>query len=302
MKRGLKPFFSIIIPCLNEGKTLPDLLEDLKKQTFTDFEVTVVDAESEDTTVDSAKKFEKSLDLKIISSNKRNVSYQRNCGAKDAKAEWLIFLDADNRLPNYFLQGIKFYCEMLNVDLISTYIKPDTTNKKDEAIARLTNIIFEIRKNYKHPAILESMIIVKKKSFNAVRGFNENIHWSEGTELLSKLKTKNFKFEFIKEPKYTYSFRRLRTQSTFKVFQNIAEHEIARFAKLELSTAHQRKMYPMEGGKFYEIDRKSQSRIEEVFEKIFEHPITKTITKKDGGGIISRLKCYLVKHRQRNKS
>ena len=56
-----KPFFSIIIPALNEEKYLPLLLSDLAKQTMRDFEVVVVDGKSEVKTVVTAKSFAKSL-------------------------------------------------------------------------------------------------------------------------------------------------------------------------------------------------------------------------------------------------
>ena len=46
-----EPFFSIIIPTLNEEKYLPLLLSDLEHQLFTDFEVIVVDGKSADKTV-----------------------------------------------------------------------------------------------------------------------------------------------------------------------------------------------------------------------------------------------------------
>jgi len=49
-----KPFFSIIIPALNEEKYLPHLLDDLTKQTFRDFEVILVDGNSSDATVAKA--------------------------------------------------------------------------------------------------------------------------------------------------------------------------------------------------------------------------------------------------------
>ena len=51
------PLFSIVIPCLNEEKYLPNLLRELTLQTFDKFEVIVVDAKSSDKTVTKAEKF-----------------------------------------------------------------------------------------------------------------------------------------------------------------------------------------------------------------------------------------------------
>lgn len=116
-----KPFFTIIIPALNEEVALPNLLGDLAKQTFTDFEVIVVDGHSDDKTVEKTKAFEKKFNkLQVVTSNKRNVSYQRNMGAKNANTDWVVFLDADNRIPEYFLQGIKFQIDMHKPDILAT--------------------------------------------------------------------------------------------------------------------------------------------------------------------------------------
>ena len=105
-----QPFFSIVIPTLNEEKYLPKLLQNLADQTFKDFEVIHVDGRSEDKTVQKAARFSKKLDIKTLISQKRHVSHQRNLGGKKAQGKWLVFMDADNFLKPYFLQGLKYFC------------------------------------------------------------------------------------------------------------------------------------------------------------------------------------------------
>jgi len=79
-----KPFFTIVIPTLNEENYLPRLLEDLSNQTFPkeQFEVIHVDGDSDDKTVALAKSFNKKISIKSIVIKKRNVSTQRNKGAQ----------------------------------------------------------------------------------------------------------------------------------------------------------------------------------------------------------------------------
>src|ERR1051325_4297835 len=123
-KHEITPFFSIVIPTLNEERYLPQLLLDLSRQTFRNFEVTVVDARSEDQTVSRARQFQNKFErLRIVESDKRNVSHQRNLGARTARADWLIFLDADNRLPRDFLHKIRILIEERETDILSTWFK-----------------------------------------------------------------------------------------------------------------------------------------------------------------------------------
>ena len=93
-----KPFFSIVIPTLNEESSLPKLLSDLSLQTFKNFEVIIVDGNSEDKTIIKSKYYSKQfISLTIITSKTRNVSTQRNKGGKIAIGKYIVFMDADER-------------------------------------------------------------------------------------------------------------------------------------------------------------------------------------------------------------
>lgn len=169
-----KPFFSIIIPALNEEKYLPKLLKDLTVQSYKDFEVIVVDGKSEDKTVLNAQKLSTKLpSLKILSSSKRHVCVQRNLGAKNARADWLIFMDADNRIPSYFLQGIKYRLESDPTDIATCWLQNDQASTKDKSIAIATNYAHELMLNTPSPILLEALIISSKKAFNKIGGFDE---------------------------------------------------------------------------------------------------------------------------------
>ena len=61
----MKPFFSIVIPTLNEEDYLPNLLGDLTKQTKKDFEVIIADGYSKDETKQVVKAFKKKLQIKF---------------------------------------------------------------------------------------------------------------------------------------------------------------------------------------------------------------------------------------------
>ena len=98
----MKPFFSIIIPTLNEEHFLPLLLSDLERQKDKNFEIIIIDGASVDKTREIAKEFSKRLSLTIHEVNKHNVSFQRNIGAKKAKGAYIIFLDADSCISPFY--------------------------------------------------------------------------------------------------------------------------------------------------------------------------------------------------------
>jgi glycosyltransferase involved in cell wall biosynthesis len=248
------PFFSIVIPTLNEERYLPNLLCDLSHQTFRDFEVIVVDANSEDQTSYQAQQFKKRLDaFTILASTKRNVCHQRNLGAERAVADWLIFLDADNRLPGHFLQGIKRLTERPRAEFLSTWFAPDTENIKDRVIATFRNIAIEIYKNTTKPLLLEAFVCAKKKAFLNLGGFDESIPFREGSDLLMRAYAHKMAFAFHRAPKFVYSYRRLRKQGAFKALRNTLLIELAGLVNYKISPKISKTLYPMEGGKYFEL-------------------------------------------------
>lgn len=102
-------FFSIIIPCYNQGHFLSECLNSLSNQSFLSWEALVINDGSTDHTSVIASKFSKK-DNRIILINQKNVglSGARNTGMKLSRGEYLLFLDADdwlekNCLSTFFL-------------------------------------------------------------------------------------------------------------------------------------------------------------------------------------------------------
>lgn len=246
----MKPFFSIIIPTLNEEKYLPHLLSDLNGQTYQDFEVIVVDGDSTDKTVQKATA-SKIKGLRILQTKTKNVCYQRNLGAKNAKTNYLIFMDADNRVPPYFLQGIKYRIDSSSLDMFTTWISPDGEDLGTYAICNVINLWLDIQQKTNEPWMIEALLVTKKKVFQSLKGFDVKVHINEGYDLVSRAIKNNFTYGVFKDPLYTFSLRRLRKIGTFKAIASVAKLELFRITKQKMDVEQIRKIYPMEGGHYF---------------------------------------------------
>ncbi|KKT40749.1 hypothetical protein A3K29_00360 [Candidatus Collierbacteria bacterium RIFOXYB2_FULL_46_14] len=248
-----KPFFSVIIPALNEEKYLPLLLADLAKQTTHDYEVIVIDGVSKDRTVEKAKSFKNKLPLlTILSSSVRNVSVQRNMGAKQATGKYLLFNDADNRLPEYFLEGLKYQLHVKPLDLFTCWFNPDSTTASDKAVASYMNIIVETASLLNQPAAYGALIGCRKSIFKNIGGFNREVGFAEDTEFVNRGHHKGYTFDIIREPRYIYSFRRFRKMGKLKMLQKYA---VLNLKFLTNQKVNQKKEYPMGGGYLEEETR-----------------------------------------------
>lgn len=96
------PRYSIIIPVYNVEKYIKRALDSVFKQTEKDFEVIVIDDACTDKSIEIAKEY----DVKIISTKHVSVSQARNLGIKEAKGEYLVFLDSDDYWDKDLLKNI----------------------------------------------------------------------------------------------------------------------------------------------------------------------------------------------------
>jgi glycosyltransferase involved in cell wall biosynthesis len=97
MSNKKSPFFTITIPAYNRAYILPETIESIQKQTFSDWEIIVVDDGSTDNTADVISEITKA-DSRIHYLFQKNAerSAARNNGADHARGEYLLFLDSDD--------------------------------------------------------------------------------------------------------------------------------------------------------------------------------------------------------------
>ena len=99
--------FSIVAPNFNEMPFIQNMfLESLVYQTFKDFEVILVDGDSDDGSREIIELYRNFLDIKLITDDRRNIGYIRNVGAHAAKGELMVQTSSDIELPKDCLERL----------------------------------------------------------------------------------------------------------------------------------------------------------------------------------------------------
>lgn len=114
----MSPRVSVIIPAYNTARYIGETLESVLAQTFSDYEVIVVNDGSPDTP-ELEKVILKYQDhIRYIRQQNRGLGGARNTGIRHARGEFLAFLDSDDVwLPDFLTEQLKFFAENPSLDL-----------------------------------------------------------------------------------------------------------------------------------------------------------------------------------------
>jgi glycosyltransferase involved in cell wall biosynthesis len=92
---GNSPLVTVVIPCYNQAHYLGEAIESVLSQSYRNFEIIVVDDGSTDNTSEVASHYE---EVRLVRQENRGLAGARNSGLAEAEGEYLVFLDADDRL------------------------------------------------------------------------------------------------------------------------------------------------------------------------------------------------------------
>jgi glycosyltransferase involved in cell wall biosynthesis len=202
---------TIVIPALNEEKYLPHLLQSLAEQTCNDFSVVVVDGSSQDQTVRVAQSFSPRLaELNVIVSPQPNVARQRNLGARAARGEWLVFLDADGVVPPYFIERVQRFIAEQQPEFFTAWSAPDRNAAREAICTLLVNIVVEGGLAVQRPLAPGGLIGVRRTVFDQTGGFDETLTFGEDYNLTQRITARGTPLHVLRETIYAYSLRRMR--------------------------------------------------------------------------------------------
>lgn len=118
-------FYSFIIPLYNRPKEIAELLETLVVQSFTNFEVLVIEDGSADEASKIVLSFSPALDVRYFMKPNSGQGFSRNFAFERAKGDFFILLDSDVLLPPDYLEAVD---KGLRLDSLDSFGGPDAAH------------------------------------------------------------------------------------------------------------------------------------------------------------------------------
>jgi len=188
-KKDFTPFFSVVIPLYNKEDTVLRALESVRQQTFNDFEVIVVNDGSTDNSYYVVEHYDK-IKIKLLNQENKGVSFARNRGVEEAKAELIAFLDADDEWKSEYLQEMKNLVHefpdavVYGADFEKVLPDGRVVGGKDQSTRKICNLFQEW---IGRQPIHTDGLIVRKKEFQLVGGFDVKEKYYEDVALIFQM-------------------------------------------------------------------------------------------------------------------
>lgn len=198
-------FFSVIIPVYNRPSEIFELLSSLTRQSFSDFEVILVEDGSSLRSDQVALQFDSILSIRYFFQKNQGQGFARNYGMTQAKGDFFVVLDSDVILPPDYLDVLK---KALQERKLDAFGGPDAAAADFSHLQKAMDFAMTsfwttggIRGKLKDPSKYQARgfnMGVSKTVFETIGGFvdpnrGEDIEWS------IRIKKSGFKLELVEE-------------------------------------------------------------------------------------------------------
>ena len=203
----MAPLISVVIPTYNRAHKIEQAIRSVQNQTFQDWELIISDDGSKDNTREVVKKFMQS-DARIHYIHQevnRGAQAARNRGIKEAKGEWIAFLDSDDTWLPESLERRLGVAKKENVSVVHSdaYIQHENKPLERYWLPEWKGDIY--KKIISKEGPMFQALLVKKEALEKINLLDENIvayqEWDTSIRL-----AKHFEFGFEPAPTFIYDY------------------------------------------------------------------------------------------------
>ena len=191
---------SIIVIVYNGEQYIERAVQSALSQTVADIEVIVVDDGSRDGSVDRVMRIPDSR-LRLVRQQNQGPSAARNTGIREAKSDWIAFLDCDDWwAPDKLEHQLAIATRGKNVALVysgATTLLEDGS-VLSEAVPRLRGAILKKLLLGNHVTGSASSVLIKRRVLEEVGGFRTDIHYGEDWDLWLQISARH-RIEMVPE-------------------------------------------------------------------------------------------------------
>lgn len=196
---------SVIIPCYNLGQYLDVAIKSVMNQTFTDWELIVIDDGSTDEETKKVLDKMKYPKTRLIRTKNQGLPVARNTAIKEAKGEYVACLDADDHYAPTFLEKTVAVLDQdkdKQLGIVTTWIQTYGVKEELWKTAEYDPILLATR-NVLHVASL-----FRRECWEKVSGYSESLKIGyQDWDFWIKIVAAGYKWECIPEPLFHYQVR-----------------------------------------------------------------------------------------------
>ncbi len=202
---------SVVLPFYNTGKYLSRCIDSIMKQTYSNYELLLINDGSTDNSGEIAHTWERSDQrIQVIDKENSGVSDSRNWGIERATGEYLFFIDADDWVEPNILELLVAELEQNQSDWSICAIWKEYSNKKVLSAGHSTGIVNrdEALISLYNDGYIRPVVWGKLYRLNWIRQnkiyFDTEIHYSEDVLFLTKVLLFSTKISYLEIPLYHY--------------------------------------------------------------------------------------------------
>ncbi len=197
---------SVVIPAYNSMAYLPETITSVLNQTYTDFEVVVVNDGSTDNTKEWVSQIDDSR-IRLISQENRGLAGARNRGIEESQGKYLAFIDADDLWsPTKLAEQVKILDNHPEIGVVCTWVT--YVDEQGNSTGRIVQNQHEghIWHKLTESNLLEcgSVAMVRQECFDRCGVFDRNLgSFVEDWDMWLRI-AKYYQFKVVKKPLVSY--------------------------------------------------------------------------------------------------
>jgi len=276
-----KPLVSVIIPSYNRARVLPRAINSVLNQTYSNFELIIIDDRSTDNTKEILKKYsEKDKRIRYMKNkHKKGPGGARNQGLEVSKGKYIAFLDSDDEWSKDHIKSSVDIIEKTNIFACASLCRKETDGKFEiqpkkegiKAAIKISKDLLLMKKESFEERVIDNKFycchlntfVFKKEILRKIGTFNENLPAAQDVEWLFRL-TCDFDYYILQKIDYIY-YEGIDNIYNFKDKKNIRKTTLSK--KNQIKTFKVIKKYIKNSGKF----RNTKRSIKTIHQHIYDN-------------------------------